>query len=55
MPLQDEESAALRVKIAARLGILSCSNCQLTAVPALMLNSLEASDSVRILDLSHNR
>lgn len=32
--LQDEEAVLLRIKLAQKLGILSCSNCSLAALPA---------------------
>jgi hypothetical protein len=32
--MQDEEAVQLRIKLAQKLGTLSCSNCSLAALPA---------------------
>lgn len=46
--LQDEEAVQLRIKLAQKLGVLSCSRCSLAALPAQFAADDEAMAGVQV-------
>lgn len=46
--LQDEEAVLLRIKLAQKLGVLSCSECSLALLPALLTADNQALAAVQV-------
>lgn len=46
--LQDEEAVLLRIKLAQKLGVLSCSECNLAALPAQFIADDAAVAAVQV-------
>jgi hypothetical protein len=46
--LQDEEAVLLRIKLAQKLGVLSCSECSLAMLPALLTADEQALAAVQV-------
>jgi hypothetical protein len=49
--LQDEEAVLLRIKLAQKLGVLSCSECSLAALPAQFMADDSALAAVQVRTL----
>lgn len=46
--LQDEEAVLLRIKLAQKLGVLSCSECNLAMLPVLLTADEQAVAAVQV-------
>jgi hypothetical protein len=49
--LQDEEAVLLRIKLAQKLGVLSCSECSLAALPVQFMADDTALAAVQVCTL----